>query len=75
MANFFGRPPDSKAPVISSEGVEIVKRINGHGATMDDFKDGNCDIWSWNVNGINAQIEKGHLDSVFERFDPTILCL
>ena len=33
------------------------------------------DIWSWNINGVNAIIEKGELKSFIDKNSPTILCL
>ena len=34
-----------------------------------------ADIWCWNVNGINALIEKGHFRQFLRWANPTILCL
>lgn len=32
-------------------------------------------IWSWNINGLNASIEKRALQQFFETANPDILCL
>lgn len=42
---------------------------------MDDFVDGKVDVWSWNVNGVNAVIDKGNLKEFLTKNDPTVLCL
>ena len=33
---------------------------------MTDFTDGRCDLWSWNINGINACVNKGEFQNFFE---------
>ena len=53
LAAFFG---GNTKPV---EGSKIVKR--GSEPEFDDFQDGKIDIWSWNVNGANAVLDKGIL--------------
>ena len=47
----------------------------GHGATLNDFKDGQVDIWHWNVNGISACISRCDWPGFFKENGPTILCL
>ena len=69
LASFFDKGKEGKL----TEGSPIVKR--GSGAIYDDFKDGKCDIWSWNVNGINATTEKGIIQKFFKDNNPTVLCL
>ena len=40
-----------------------------------DFPGKKADIWCWNINGINAQINKGTLEAFLKEHDPQILCL
>ena len=34
-----------------------------------------ANIWSWNINGMNANAEKGTLKKFIEKTDPLVLCL
>jgi exodeoxyribonuclease III len=43
--------------------------------TYDDFPQGKVNIWSWNINGMNANAEKGTLKKFIQDTDPMILCL
>lgn len=42
---------------------------------MEDWPDGNVDLWSWNINGINAVLNKGDLIAFMKEVNPTVLCL
>ena len=55
------------------EGSPIIKR--GSGAVYDDFQPGRCDIWSWNINGLSACVNKGTIQQFIADKDPTVLCL
>ena len=69
LAAFFGGVAQKP-----TEGSEVVLR--GPGPTLDDFPAGEeIDIWSWNINGINSVIEKGHLEAFMQSKSPTVLCL
>jgi exodeoxyribonuclease III len=47
-----------------------------HKQTCDEKVDWNCiHIWSWNVNGIRAVINKNRIQEFFEKANPQILCL
>ena len=42
---------------------------------MEDFPaDKPVDIWSWNINGLNATLEKGNLQEFLKKNDPTVVC-
>ena len=53
-------------------GSPLLKRAS---AAYQDFQNGQCDIWCWNINGFNAAVNKGTIQSFFSELDPTILCL
>jgi len=40
---------------------------------MDDFKN-KADLWHWNINGINAAVEKGELQKFMNEYNPQVLC-
>ena len=42
---------------------------------MEDFPEGKVDIWNWNVNGVNAILQKGILQEFIKGKRPTIICL
>lgn len=44
-------------------------------ALYQDFPDKKISLWSWNVNGINAVIERGDFQKFMNKVDPIILCL
>ena len=44
-------------------------------ASWTDFKNNVANIWSWNVNGCSAMIEKGKLVDFIQKTNPDILCL
>ena len=44
-------------------------------AELKDFPDGKASIWLFNVNGVNASINKGALPGLLEEAKPDILCL
>ena len=69
LATFFGGVPEKP-----KEGSEVVLR--GPGASLEGFPEGEViDIWSWNVNGINAVLEKGFLAAFMTKNSPTVLCI
>ena len=41
----------------------------------EDFPSKDVSIWMWNVNGINAGIEKGTFQAFIKKADPMIFCL
>ena len=53
-------------------GSPIVKRGE---ASLTDFREGKCDLWSWNINGINAIANKGELQNFFYKYNPTVFCV
>jgi len=67
LSSFFGT---KSGKVV--EGSPIFKR--GSGAIYDDFKEGKCDLWSWNINGLNACVNRGTIQKFFEDHNPTVLC-
>ena len=67
LSSFFGQ---KYSPTIGSK---VTKR--GKEALLDDFPQGKVDIWNWNVNGVNAVINKGNLQKFIKENDPTVLCL
>ena len=69
LSSFFDKGKDGKIV----EGSPIIKR--GSGAVYDDFQDGKCDIWSWNINGLNACVNKETIQKFIADKDPTVLCL
>jgi exodeoxyribonuclease III len=42
---------------------------------MSGFKDDKVSIWQWNVNGINAILNKNGLQEFLDSEDPDILCV
>ena len=44
-------------------------------AKYEDFPSEQLSIWNWNINGINAVIERGDIQDFIKKIDPTILCL
>lgn len=46
----------------------------GH-AKYKEFPEGKADIWSWNINGLNSNQEKGTLKKFFKEADPMVVCL
>ena len=60
LTAFFGQPAVvTQSGVKPKEGSPVILR--GPGATLEDFPEGKVDLWSWNVNGVNACIHKGDL--------------
>ena len=49
--------------------------MRGEEPSLDDFPDGNVEIWSWNINGLNARIEKGELNQFINKKEPLVLCM
>jgi len=47
----------------------------GKEAARSDFLDCKADIWCWNINGINARLEKGDLQRFITEHNPEILCV
>ena len=62
----------SKILKTSNMGSPIVKRGE---ASLTDFRQGKCDLWSWNINGINACANKGELQNFFYKYNPTVFCV
>ena len=40
---------------------------------LEDFKDDNVKIWSWNINGIRPCMAKNIIQNFIKKNDPTIL--
>jgi hypothetical protein len=57
---FFNIKVESKTPALSLENLEKGRIIK---------------IYSWNVNGIRATIDKGYFDNFIKQENPDILCL
>lgn len=56
------------------EGSALYRR--GNGPIYDEFKErDHVDLWSWNVNGINATMSKGIFQKFMQDYNPTVLCL
>lgn len=56
-----------------SEGSKVILR--GTEPIMEDFTEGKVDIWNWNINGVNAVLNKGVLQEFIKDKSPSILCL
>lgn len=69
LASFFG---SGGAPKVT-EGSPVVQR--GTEPELNDFPEGKIDVWSWNVNGVNATLDKGVLQEFLAKNKPTVLCL
>ncbi len=44
-------------------------------AKYTEFQKSEVDIWHWNINGLNAVLERGDLQEFIKKADPTIICL
>jgi hypothetical protein len=62
IASFFGVQKDPSAKFQGS-------------AQFKEFQGKEVDIWHWNINGLNAVLERGDLQSFLKKANPTILCL
>lgn len=58
--------------MFSGIGSPVFKRAE---AKFDDFPFGQVDIFCWNINGFNACVNRGVIQSFFNLINPTILCL
>ena len=67
-------------PVNASFAQKICRAVGtlqrGQGAIYKDFpKQREIDLWTWNVNGVSALIQKGIFREFMRANNPTVLCL
>ena len=71
LSAFFGGGAEQQTqPKEGSTGI-----VRGQDPPLEDFPDGIADLWSWNINGVNAVIEKGDLMTFMKEKNPMVLCL
>ena len=44
-------------------------------AKYSEFPTSEVNIWHWNINGLNAVLDRGDLQEFIKKADPTIICL
>ena len=73
LSSFFGGSSGAAAIQKPSEGSKVILR--GTEPNLEDFVEGKVDIWNWNINGVNAVLNKGVLQEFIKDKSPSILCL
>jgi len=68
LSAFFGNEIKEKAP--RKVDFPRPRGFREIAAMPQEFPESKADIWSWNINGINATLEKGTLVAFLKEHDP-----